>query len=160
MFRTVPLSIVSSFSLYTQQWYMSYRFADSLTASRPSLFASCLQTCEQAETCLFLYLWCENINSVNLEFSAVTCRSALSSLQQPVTLIVLFVAHLVSVTSDVCIQTQALRYSLTNLITFSVHSITATTGSANWQLPFTRSCLIIFDVSFPRQPFAPKLLMS
>jgi len=29
MFRTVPLSIVSSFSLYTQQWYMSYRFADS-----------------------------------------------------------------------------------------------------------------------------------
>ena len=30
MFRTVPLSIVRSFSLYTQQWYMSYRFADSL----------------------------------------------------------------------------------------------------------------------------------
>jgi len=23
MFRTVPLSIVRSFSLYTQQWYMS-----------------------------------------------------------------------------------------------------------------------------------------
>jgi hypothetical protein len=31
MFRTVPLSI-TSFSLYTQQWYMSYRFADSLRA--------------------------------------------------------------------------------------------------------------------------------
>jgi len=30
MFRTVPLSIVRSFSLYTQQWYMSYWFADSL----------------------------------------------------------------------------------------------------------------------------------
>ena len=29
MFRAVPLSIISSFSLYTQQWYMSYRFADS-----------------------------------------------------------------------------------------------------------------------------------
>jgi len=29
MFRTVPLSIIRSFSLYTQQWYMSYRFADS-----------------------------------------------------------------------------------------------------------------------------------
>jgi len=28
MFRTVPLPI-TSFSLYTQQWYMSYRFADS-----------------------------------------------------------------------------------------------------------------------------------
>jgi len=25
MFRTVPLSVIRSFSLYTQQWYMSYR---------------------------------------------------------------------------------------------------------------------------------------
>ena len=25
MFRTVPLTIIRSFSLYTQQWYMSYR---------------------------------------------------------------------------------------------------------------------------------------
>ena len=32
MFRTVPLSIIGSFSLYTQQWYMSYKFADSLRA--------------------------------------------------------------------------------------------------------------------------------
>jgi len=32
MFRTVPLSIISSFTLNTQQWYMSYRFADSLLA--------------------------------------------------------------------------------------------------------------------------------
>ena len=31
MFRTVPLSIVRSFSLYTQQWYVSYRFDDSWT---------------------------------------------------------------------------------------------------------------------------------
>jgi len=30
MFRTIPLSIIRSFSLYTQQWYMSYRFADIL----------------------------------------------------------------------------------------------------------------------------------
>ena len=30
MFRTVPLSIIRSFSLYTQQWYMSYTFVDSL----------------------------------------------------------------------------------------------------------------------------------
>jgi len=29
MFQMVPLSIVRSFSLYTQQWYMLYRFADS-----------------------------------------------------------------------------------------------------------------------------------
>jgi len=32
MFWTVPVSIIRSFSLYTQQWYMSYRFADSLRA--------------------------------------------------------------------------------------------------------------------------------
>jgi len=32
------VSIIRSFSLYTQQWYMSYRFADSL-------LASCQQTC-------------------------------------------------------------------------------------------------------------------
>jgi len=32
MFRTVALSIIRSFSLYTQEWYMSYRFADSLLA--------------------------------------------------------------------------------------------------------------------------------
>jgi len=32
LFRTVPLSIIRSFSLYTQQWYMSYRFVDSLRA--------------------------------------------------------------------------------------------------------------------------------
>jgi len=30
MFWTVPLSIIRSFSLYTQQWCMSYRFSDSL----------------------------------------------------------------------------------------------------------------------------------
>jgi len=32
MFRAVPLSIIKRFSLYTQQWCMSYRFADSLRA--------------------------------------------------------------------------------------------------------------------------------
>ena len=39
MFRRVSLSIIRSFSLLTQQWYMSYRFADSLRA------ASYQQTC-------------------------------------------------------------------------------------------------------------------
>jgi len=33
VFRTVPLSIIRSFSLYTQQWYMSYRFADNLLSA-------------------------------------------------------------------------------------------------------------------------------
>jgi len=32
MFRTVPLSIIWSFSLYTKQWYLWYRFSDSLRA--------------------------------------------------------------------------------------------------------------------------------
>jgi hypothetical protein len=32
MFRTVSLSIIRSFSLYAQQWYMSCRFADTLRA--------------------------------------------------------------------------------------------------------------------------------
>jgi len=36
MFQTVPLSIIRSFSLYTQQGYMSYGFADSLRAGSGS----------------------------------------------------------------------------------------------------------------------------
>jgi len=46
IFRTVSLSIIGSFSLYTQQWYMSYRFADNLLAS-----------CQQTGT-LFVYALC------------------------------------------------------------------------------------------------------
>ena len=47
MFRTAPLSIIRSFSLCTQQWYMSYGFADCLLAGsgRNSvliLLASCM----------------------------------------------------------------------------------------------------------------------
>jgi len=49
MFRIVPLSIIRSFSLYTQQWYMSYRCVDSLRAGSGRniliLLASYLQTC-------------------------------------------------------------------------------------------------------------------
>jgi len=51
MFWTVPLSIISSFSLYKQQWYMSYKFADSFRAGSGwncstvlILLASCQQT--------------------------------------------------------------------------------------------------------------------
>jgi len=38
MFQTVPLSIIGSFSLYTQEWYMSYGFADSLRANCQQTF--------------------------------------------------------------------------------------------------------------------------
>jgi hypothetical protein len=51
MLCTVPLSIIRRSSLYTQQWYMSYRLADSLRAgsgwngsSILILLASCQQT--------------------------------------------------------------------------------------------------------------------
>ena len=47
MFRTVPLSIIRSFSLYTQQWCMAYRFADSLRAG-PELNSVPLWSCTQA----------------------------------------------------------------------------------------------------------------
>jgi hypothetical protein len=33
MFRTVPLSIIRSYSLYTQQWCMSHRFLGSFRAA-------------------------------------------------------------------------------------------------------------------------------
>ena len=50
MFQTVPLSVIRSFSLYTQQWYLSYSFADSWRAgsiwnSVLIPLASCQQTC-------------------------------------------------------------------------------------------------------------------
>jgi hypothetical protein len=32
MFRTIPLSIIRSYSPYTQQWYMSYMFVESFRA--------------------------------------------------------------------------------------------------------------------------------
>ena len=49
MFRTVPLSIIRSFSLYTQQWSMTHKFVDSLRVGSGrnvlKLLASCQQTC-------------------------------------------------------------------------------------------------------------------
>jgi len=56
MFRTVPLSIIRSFSLYTQQWYMSYRlqlqFASRIRKELSSSVQSrsCSQACQQ--TCV------------------------------------------------------------------------------------------------------------
>jgi len=36
MIRTVSLSDIRSLALYTQQWYMSYRFCRLLTVSKTS----------------------------------------------------------------------------------------------------------------------------
>jgi hypothetical protein len=35
-FRTCPLSIIRSYSLYTQQWYVPYSFVDSFRAASGS----------------------------------------------------------------------------------------------------------------------------
>jgi hypothetical protein len=65
MFRTVPLSIIRSYSLYTQHWYMSYRFADSLqTGSGWNPYPACkpsanlydiYQSCMHSEKLQMIY---------------------------------------------------------------------------------------------------------
>jgi len=56
MFQTVPLSIIRSFSLYTQQWCMSYRFADrgeqDQNGTALILLTNCQQTCVYSEKLL------------------------------------------------------------------------------------------------------------
>ena len=45
MFRTVPLSIIRSISLYTLQWYVSYRFSDSkLSANLHDMYHCCVRS--------------------------------------------------------------------------------------------------------------------
>jgi len=73
MFQTVSLSITKSFSLHTQQWYMSYGFAHSLRAGSGHSILILLTICmtyttavcagknswwwteEPSETCRFLF---------------------------------------------------------------------------------------------------------
>jgi hypothetical protein len=48
MFSTVPLSIIRSFSLYTQQWYMCWQLASRIRTELqfpPDPARSCQQTC-------------------------------------------------------------------------------------------------------------------
>jgi len=99
MFRSVPLSIIRCFSLYTQQWYMSYRFADNLQEGSGwnilILLASCMTyttavctvknswwTEELSETCRVLFqkqIWEISASSwfyyTNLTWYAVTWTS-------------------------------------------------------------------------------------
>jgi len=42
MFRTVPLFIIRSFSLYTQQWYMSYKFGDGCQTNLYAIYHCCV----------------------------------------------------------------------------------------------------------------------
>ena len=57
MFRAVPLSIIRSFSLYIQQWYMSYGFAE--LASRFSSVLILLAICQQ--TCVYCCVYREKL---------------------------------------------------------------------------------------------------
>ena len=54
MFQTVPLSIIRIFLLYTQQWYMSYRFADSLRASFQQNLYDIYHRCGYSEKILMM----------------------------------------------------------------------------------------------------------
>jgi len=66
MFRSVPLSIIRSFSLYTQQWYISYRFAVS--------FAKYCLEVQEAQSEMksirpFTFLICANYDSYWLKIN-------------------------------------------------------------------------------------------
>jgi hypothetical protein len=55
MFQTVPLSIIRNFSLYKQQWCMSYSFADSLRAGAYApAHTGLLTACEQERMLLLV----------------------------------------------------------------------------------------------------------
>jgi len=63
MFRTIPLSIIISFSLYAQQWYVSYRLC-WLSANQYGIYHCCMYctvknswwwTEELSETCIVLF---------------------------------------------------------------------------------------------------------
>jgi len=73
MFRTVPVSTIRSYSLYTQQWFMSYIFADSLLAgsgwncsSVLILLASCMTYTIAVYTVKISWWWTEKLSE--------TCR--------------------------------------------------------------------------------------
>jgi hypothetical protein len=51
-FQTVPLWMISSFPMYTQQWYMSYSFADSLRVGSGCSILILLASCQQTSTTL------------------------------------------------------------------------------------------------------------
>ena len=78
MFRTVPLSIIRSFSLYTQQWYTSYSFADSLRAGSGRNCSSVLILLESCMTYTVAVCTVENCWWWTEELSE-TCRVSSSS---------------------------------------------------------------------------------
>jgi hypothetical protein len=87
MFQPILLSIIRSISLYTQQWCMSYQFADSLQAGSGwncifilILHASCEQTCITYTiavcTVKYSWWWTEELS----ETCRVSCQNKIEKL--------------------------------------------------------------------------------
>ena len=78
MFRRVSLYITRSFSLYTQQWYMSYNFVDSLRVgsicSILILLASCHQICMTYNIAVCTvknsWWWTEELSEIRIELGS------------------------------------------------------------------------------------------
>ena len=60
MFRTVPPSIIRSFSLYTQQWYMSYRFGESC---QKTCMTYTIAVCHPSDYCSYILAWFLEVTS-------------------------------------------------------------------------------------------------
>jgi len=75
MFQAVPLSITRSFSLYTRQWYMSYRFADSLRAESGWNCSSLLDPARKLSTNLYDIYHCRVYSEKLLVMDRGTVRN-------------------------------------------------------------------------------------
>jgi hypothetical protein len=69
MFWTIPLSIIRSFSLYTQQWYMSYRIVDSFRARAGWNW----QTQELSETWSSILILLESCLKTRMTYTIAMC---------------------------------------------------------------------------------------
>jgi len=139
MFRTVSLSIIRSFSLYTQQWYISYRIADSLLAGSGCsiliLLESCLQTCMiyTIAVCIVKnsWWWTEELYE--------TCRV---SFQNKFEKLVHLVGFIISIYSIVLFVTQACLEIILKWITLNTPNKRGTqshcTELPHWFLIYTR----------------------
>jgi len=77
MFRTVPLSIIRSFSLYTQQWYMSYSL---LAASGRNSRCTVTWTSNLSDFTVWRHTWRKNwVNCAVLTGNSAGPRTVLST---------------------------------------------------------------------------------
>jgi hypothetical protein len=94
VFRTIPLSIIRSFSLYTQQWYMSYSLVDSFLAGSGWKCRSILILLESyRQNCMtYTIVMCTvNISWWWTEELSETCRFAFQNKLEKLTNLVGFI---------------------------------------------------------------------